>query len=197
MDEEVHLSSNELQRQIIFLREIEKLKTIQRANKTLDRRCENSAEHSWHVALMALLLEEQANETLDMLKVVKMLLIHDIVEIDAGDTWLFAEDQGSKETAETAAAERIFSLLPDNQKLEYIALWHGFETRASEEAKYAAVIDGIHPLLNHLITGDASDGVIAVEKVRSKKAYIAEFAPKLWPLVESLIEESESKGLYN
>ena len=182
--------------QILFLREIEKLKGVLRANKTVDGRYENSAEHSWHVAMMALLLEEHANSALDMLKVTKLLLIHDIVEIDAGDTWLYEENQDSKMGDETKAANRLFSLLPENQKQEYLSLWNEFENRSTEEAKFASAIDGIQPLLNHLITGSAKDGVIPAEKVRNKKKYIKEFAPNLWDLVDELIMESEAKGLY-
>lgn len=178
------------------MREIEKLKSVIRANKTLDGRFENSAEHSWHVALMAILLEEYASSDLDMLKVTKLLLIHDIVEIDAGDTWLYKENQSIKQSSEASAANRLFSLLPEIQRDEYFNLWNEFENRSSEEAKFAAVIDGIQPLLNHLITGNSIDGVIPIEKVIAKKEYIKSFAPKLWPLVENLITESKHLGLY-
>ncbi len=190
------MNSGALKDQIEFLREIEKLKTVTRANKTLDGRNENSAEHSWHVALMALLLQQHAEQSLDMLKVTKMLLIHDIVEIDAGDTWLYAEDQESKKELEERAADRLFSLLPDEQHDEYLELWQEFENRSTNEAAFAAVIDGIQPLLNHLLTGRVEDGVIPIEKVRSRKAYIQQHAPGLWELVESLISDSEAKGLY-
>ncbi len=145
-------NSATLNEQITFLREIEKLKSVLRANKTIDGRYENSAEHSWNVALMALLLEEHARSTLDMLKVTKLLLIHDLVEIDAGDTWLYEENQDLKLNAEISAANRLFSLLPEYQKNEYMNLWREFESRATEEAKFASVIDGIQPLLNHLIS---------------------------------------------
>ncbi|MCP4335522.1 MAG: HD domain-containing protein [Gammaproteobacteria bacterium] len=190
------MDTSALREQISFLREVEKLKGVLRANKTLDGRFENSAEHSWHVALMALLLEDHANSAIDMLKVIKLLLIHDLVEIDAGDTWLYDANQESKFEVETEAAGRLFSLLPENQKVEYFGLWNEFESRTTEEAKFASAIDGIQPLLNHVVTGNVEDGVIPLEKVRSKKIYINEFAPNLWSLVEELIEESVSKGLY-
>ncbi len=190
------MSSTALKEQITFLREIEKLKGVLRANKTVDGRFENSAEHSWHVTLMAVMLEEHASNSLDMLKVTKLLLIHDLVEIDAGDTWLYETNQDSKRELETKAANRLFSLLPEKQKEEFLGLWNEFENRSTEEAKFASAIDGIQPLLNHLITGDAKDGVIPVKKVRSKKEYIKEFTPRLWRLVEELIVESERKGLY-
>jgi putative hydrolases of HD superfamily len=194
---EVPLISRELKMKIFFLRETEKLKSVFRVNKTLDGRFENSAEHSWHAALMAILLEEYAPGDLDMLKVTKLLLIHDIVEIDAGDTWLFEEDQKLKQGLETLATNRLFSLLPEKQKEEFINLWNEFENRTTEEAKFAAVIDGIQPLLNHLITGNPDDGVIPLEKVLNRKEYIKSFAPKLWPLVENLISESKAAGLYS
>lgn len=190
------MKSNSLKGQISFLREIEKLKTIVRNNKTMDERYENSAEHSWHVALMALILEEHAESKLDMLKVTKILLIHDLVEIDAGDVSIFEADAKSQLALETKAANRIFTILPETQREEYLDLWYEFEARSSDEAKFAAVIDGIQPLLNHLITGDLKDGVIPIEKVRSKKAYIRQYAPKLWDMVEGLINESEKVGLY-
>jgi len=190
------MRTTSLKDQITFLREIEKLKGVLRANRTVDGRFENSAEHSWHVAMMALLLEEHANSALDMLKVTKLLLIHDIVEIDAGDTWLYEENQDLKMDDETKAANRLFSLLPEAQKQEYLGLWNEFVSRSTEEAKFASVIDGIQPLLNHLITGSTNDGVIPVEKVRNKKKYISDYAPNLWHLVEELIMESEAKGLY-
>ncbi|WP_424511414.1 HD domain-containing protein [Reinekea marinisedimentorum] len=123
-------------------------------------------------------------------------LVHDIVEIDAGDTWLYDENQSAKLTSESIAANRIFSLLPLKQGKEYCALWQEFENRSSPEAKFAAAIDGISPLLNHLLTGRQEDGVIPVAKVRSKKEYIISCAPTLWPLVENLIEESVASGLY-
>ena len=190
------MNTSALREQMSFLREVEKLKGVLRANKTVDGRNENSAEHSWHVALMALVLEEHASSPIDMLKVIKLLLIHDLVEIDAGDTWLYEENQESKLEDETRAAIRLFSLLPENQKDEYVMLWREFESRSTEEAKFASAIDGIQPLLNHVVTGNPEDGVIPLEKVRNKKMYISEFTPKLWDLVDELIEESVSKGLY-
>lgn len=188
--------SNPLKQQVSFINELEKLKTVLRANRTLDGRFENTAEHSWHVAVMGLVLQPHAQCELDMAKVTKLLLLHDVVEIDAGDTWLFAEDQSSKRANESAAANRIFGLLPQEQALEFSDLWCEFENRSSEEAKFAAAIDAISPLLNHLLTGRSDEGVIPAETVRQKKAFISACVPSLWPLVERLIEESTSSGLY-
>ena len=188
--------SDSLLRQIDFICEIEKLKGVNRANRTLDGRRENTAEHSWHVALMALLLQEHAATELDMLKVVTMLLIHDIVEIDAGDTWLYDPNQADKLAAETSAAERLYALLPEAQHHEYLDLWREFEAQASDEARFAAAIDGLQPLLNHLLTGNTRDGVVAIDQVYEKKAFIKDHAPHLWELVEKLIEKSVERGLY-
>lgn len=179
-----------------FLKEVEKLKTVTRGNKTLDGRQENSAEHSWHVSLMAVLLADYASTELDVLKTIKMLLIHDVVEIDAGDTWLYNEEFAEKLHAEALAADRIFDLLPKETALEYRNLWQEFEARESNEAKFASAIDGIQPLLNHIITGQASDGTIPVDLVWERKAYIKEFAPKLWAKVEQFVNESVAAGLY-
>lgn len=185
-----------IQQQFAFLREIEKLKGVTRANRTLDGRQENSAEHSWHVALMALILQEYAEAPLDMLKVVQLLLIHDLVEIEAGDTWLFAEDQQDKLARETAAARNLYAHLPTPQRQEYFGLWQEFEARNTPEAQFAAAIDGIQPLLNHLLTGDPADTTVPVEQVLAKKRYIQHFVPRLWPMVEELIEESLARELY-
>ena len=187
-----------LKDQLLFLREIEKLKTVNRMNKTLDGRQENSAEHSWHVALMAFVLEQYTDKSLDLLKVIKMLLIHDLVEIDAGDTWLYDSEanQVRKHAAEMSAAERLFSLLPQPQREDYLMLWKEFEALSTNESKYASAIDGIQPLLNHLVTGSPNDGAISLEKIKDKKSHIATSFPRLGELVDQLIEESVGIGLY-
>src|SRR5688572_29869093 len=114
--------------QLRFILEIDRLKSIYRRTYLLDgTRSENSAEHSWHLALMAMVLSEHANEPLDVSKVVKMVLIHDIVEIDAGDTYIY-DVQGDKEERERRAADRIFGLLPPDQEQEFRSLWNEFET---------------------------------------------------------------------
>ncbi|WP_202819763.1 HD domain-containing protein [Thaumasiovibrio subtropicus] len=181
---------------LTFLREIEKLKTITRYNRTLDGRYENSAEHSWHATLMSLLLVNHSEGNPDPLTVAKMLLIHDIVEIDAGDTWLFDEDQSHKHSDESTAAARLFGLLPEPQATEYKQLWEEFEARQTPEAQFAAAIDGLQPLLNHVLTGRPEDGTLPASTILEKKAYIRAAAPQLWQAVESLISDSVNKGLY-
>lgn len=179
-----------------FVKEVEKLKSVTRGNRTLDCRQENSAEHSWQVGLMTVMLTEYARNDIDVLKTVKMLLIYDIVEIDAGDTWLYSEDQSEKIDSEKRAADRIFNILPNEQAKEFKTLWYEFNDRRTNEAKFAAAIDGLQPLINHLVTSKASGGTIPVELVRQKKTYIKDFAPGLWYSVERLIYESVEKGLY-
>lgn len=134
---------NRLEKQIGFIVEVDRLKTILRQSSITDgSRRENDAEHSWHLAVMAVLLREYAEESrLDLLKVIKMLLVHDLVEIDAGDTFAY-DEEGHKDKAEReeAAAERLFSLLPEDQRDEIYELWREFEDRRTPEAKFAAAL---------------------------------------------------------
>lgn len=195
------MNNDRIERQLNFLNEVENLKVVYRRNRTKDRsRFENSAEHSWHVALLALVFAEHANETkLDLFKVVKLLLIHDLIEIYAGDTWLY--DVAAVETQkerEQKAAQELFNLLPSDQAAEFKLLWFEFEERMSPEAKYAASIDLLQPLSNHLLSGVASDeGPKPSEaSVFGRKAAIADGSSPLWELAKKLIEESTKNGLY-
>jgi putative hydrolase of HD superfamily len=141
-----------LSRQISFIKEIDRLKYIQRRTKLFnsDRR-ENDAEHSWHLAMMALVLAGHADRPVDLLKVLKMVLIHDIVEIDAGDIFIYDTTKNHTNTeAELAAAERIFGLLPVEQAIDLIELWKEFEEGASNEAKFARSLDRLEPLLQNV-----------------------------------------------
>ena len=191
-----------LTQQLGFLNEIEKLKLVYRRNKTVDQsRYENSAEHSWHVALMALMLAEHADAPgIDLFKVLKMLLIHDLVEIYAGDTWLY-DDQAALVQAEneTIAAKRLFELLPDDQAAEFHQLWHEFDARATSEAAFAAAIDGLQPLLNHLLSGDPAEqeGLLARADVLRRKQHIETSSHTLWNVAQAVIEASTRRGLYH
>ncbi len=190
-----------LTQQLVFLNEIEKLKIVYRRNRTLDRvRFENSAEHSWHVALMALVLAEHANtRDLDLFKVVKMLLIHDLVEIYAGDTWLFDVAAADTQAArEQAGASTLYALLPATQASEFTALWEEFSARNTAEAKFAVAIDALQPLANHLLTGSPDDDGPRpqVAAVLAHKQQIGESAPALWELAKSIIAQSAQSGLY-
>lgn len=192
---------NRLNAQMEFLNEVEKLKVVYRRNRVADRtRYENSAEHSWHVALMALVLAEHADgASLDILKVLKMLLVHDLVEIDAGDTWAYdVGGQHSSRSVEQASAERIFSLLPTNQAIEFLLLWDEFNAQSSPEARFAASIDSLQPLSNHVISGEPSEQEARPtrDRVIARKRHIAESSKELWRIAQDLIDESVTKGLY-
>jgi len=196
------MKNQDLTEKMAFITEIEKLKIVYRQNGVFDKsRFENSAEHSWHVTLMAVLLLDHASlPDLDILKVVKMLLIHDIVEIDAGDTFLYDEEGKTLATEkEKLSAVRIFGLLPKKYNEEFIGLWREFEERQSPEARYAASIDAIQPLLNHLITAekDSNPYQMTRAKVLDKKAFIQEVSEELWELTRDLIEKSVENGLYS
>jgi len=140
-----------LLKQLQFIREIDKVKYIQRKTKLFNsNRHENDAEHSWHLALMAMVLMEHANESVDLLKVIKMVLIHDIVEIDAGDTFIYDTQKNHSNTdEERQAANRIFGMLPTAQAEELIAIWEEFEAGETPEAKFARAMDRLEPLLQN------------------------------------------------
>jgi len=140
---------NDLLKQIEFIKEIDKIKYIQRRTKLFNsNRHENDAEHSWHLAIMAIVLSEYANHKIDLLKVIKMVLIHDIVEIDAGDTFIYDKVKNHSNTdEELVATKRIFGLLPQKQAEEFIQIWIEFEEGVSNEAKFAKSMDRLEPLL--------------------------------------------------
>lgn len=195
------MMSEELSKCVEFLNEIEKLKIIYRQNSVVDKsRNENTAEHSWHVSLMAIILSGFSNEkNLDTLKVVKMLLVHDIVEIDAGDTFLYDENANlSKENNELDAAKRIFGLLPQPIGEELFELWEEFEARISPEAKFAASLDSLQPLMNHLHTKNLKykSHNVRTSQVVEKKKHIAEGSLILWEYAQDVITKSEEIGLY-
>lgn len=194
--------SADLQARMRFLNEIEKLKMVYRQNVVVDgSRAENSAEHSWHVALMAVLLLPHSDlQGIDLLRVVKMLLIHDIVEIDAGDTFLYDELANlDKEAREEQSAQRIFGMLPMAQRDEFLELWREFDRRDTSDSLFAAALDGLHPLMNHL----ASDGKgirkhhLRTQQIVDKKKFIGEASAELWEYARSVISQSEARGLYH
>lgn len=193
--------SEKLQRRIAFLSEIEKLKVVYRQNSVINgTRAENSAEHSWHIAIMAMLLLDHLDDhNIDILKVIKMLLIHDIVEIDHGDVFLYdKKGNETKDQNERLTARRIFGLLPDDDSKEYMDLWEEFERRDTKESKYAASIDGLQPLLNHYLTKGI--GIkkhnLKTSQIIEKKKYIKDSSEELWMYALELIKKSEILGLY-
>ncbi|MEI7026846.1 HD domain-containing protein [Paenibacillus sp. y28] len=193
------LHMDRLVQQIQFIVEVDKLKSIQRQSMVTDRtRQENDAEHSWHLALMAMMLAEHANEPdLNVMRVIQMVLIHDLVEIDAGDTFAY-DDKGQEDKAEREqlAAERLFGLLPDYQRALFFELWNEFEARNTPEARYAAALDRLQPMLLNYHTDGAAwrkHGVTS-DRVFKRNAHIAEGSEALWRYAEQMIHDAVEKG---
>jgi putative hydrolases of HD superfamily len=188
-----------LQQQVDFIHEIDKVKYIQRKTRLFNsNRNENDAEHSWHLAVMAIVLSGHANEQIDLLKVIKMLLIHDVVEIDAGDIFLYdATVSHSNTAAELKAARRIFGFLPHAQADEFIAIWEEFEAGITSEAKFARSMDRFEPLLQNVSNngGTWQEFNVKYDKVIAKKSIIKEGSQTLWDFSKRLIEESVDKGI--
>ena len=189
-----------LQQQLAFTNELEKLKATHRTNRTLDNyRFENSAEHSWQGALMALVFREYIPEEVNLEKVMSMLLIHDLGEIYAGDTFIF-DDVGKSDSydRELESLKIILDKLPSDQQDSFLGLWQEFETGISVEAKYARVLDALVPLLNHLEVAQPHDNPHGLTKsqVIAKKSFIQETSEILWKLAQEVIDQSVAKGLY-
>jgi len=189
---------NRLEQQMAFILEVDQLKNVERQTLIVDgARRENSAEHSWHIALMALLLAEHADhpDQLNLLKVVKMLLVHDIIEIDAGDVFAYAQDD-EREEREEKAARRLFGLLPRDQAEELHKLWREFEERSTPEARYAASLDRLLPLVQNYLTGGYTwvKYHIPEEKVRKRNQVIRESSQALWQYAQSIIDQARKKG---
>lgn len=191
--------SEDLLKQINFIKEIDKLKYIQRKTKLINsNRPENDAEHSWHLAVMAIVLSAHANSTVDILKVVKMVLIHDIVEIDAGDTFIYDTQKDHTNTAEEfEAAKRIFGLLPADQAAHFIAIWEEFEEGKTAEAKFARTMDRLEPLLQNASNqgGTWSEYQVPYQKVYEKKKIMKEGSETIWEYAEKVLNESVAKGI--
>jgi len=188
-----------LEKQLALLIELDQLKSVLRRTrvKSADRRLENSGEHSWHVALMAVLMQEHANAQVDIARVMKMLLIHDVVEIDAGDTFVYdVAASKEQEEKELKAAERLFGMLPSDQGDELFALWKEFEAAQSNDAKYAKALDRLIPmLLNYHNDGQSwkEHGVTREQALTINKRI--EFGSViLWDKAKELIEEATEKG---
>jgi putative hydrolases of HD superfamily len=188
-----------LRKQIEFIKEIDKVKYIQRKTKLFNsNRNENDAEHSWHLALMALVLSEHANQAIDLLKVLKMVLIHDLVEIDAGDTFLYDSHKSHSNTEEERiAAARIFGILPQEQAVGMIAIWEEFEEGQTKEAKFARAMDRLEPLLQNASNNGGTWQEFGVDypKVYEKKKVIKEGSEILWDFADELLKDSVEKGL--
>lgn len=187
-----------LKKQLDFILEIDKEKNILRQTNLSDHgRRENDAEHAWHMAIMAYLLKEYSNEPIDVAKVMIMCLIHDVVEIDAGDTYAYdAEGLKTQKAREEAAKERIYSLLPDDQKQDLQALFDEFEERKTPEAKFARALDNLQPLLlnNSNDGGDWREHQVTEAQVYGRQRRTAEGSEKLYEVTDQLIRENIAKG---
>ena len=192
--------SSRFKKQIEFILEVDKLKHVLRQTILMDRsRRENSAEHSWHIALLIPVLAEYAKETdIDMFQVMKILVIHDLVEIDAGDTYCY-DDKGREDQTqrEAIAADRIFGLLPADQATEFRALWDEFEKRESPESRFANALDRVQPFLHNYFTNGQTwqANNINSRQVHERMRPVKDGAPDLWDYVNNLIEDAVKKGI--
>ena len=197
--EERPFEGERFQRQIEFILEADKLKKVLRRTTLLDRsRQENSAEHSWHIALIVLVLSEYANEDhLDLLQVIKLLLAHDLVEIDAGDTYCYDEIGGhDQKMRETKAADRIFNILPPDQANVFRTLWDEYEAKATPESKFANALDRLQPFLHNYFTRGHTWQKHGIQKrqVIKRMQPVDEGSHFLWDYVSSLIDDAVEKG---
>jgi len=192
------LPPESLLHQIDFILEIDRLKSVERRTSLLDRsRRENTAEHSWQVALMAVLLAEHADPPVDTSHVVMMLLVHDLVEIDAGDTFIYDEHaRATQADRERRAADRIFGLLPQDQGQRLRALWEEFEAHETPEARFAKAIDRLQPLLNNYFTEGSTwkEAGVTQERVIAANQQIGLASAHLWAYAEGLIRDAERQG---
>jgi len=189
-----------LSQQLRFLLAADRLKGVTRKNYIIEpRRRENAAEHSWHLGLMAIILAEHANAPLDLLRVLKMLLIHDLVEVTAGDTYVYdAVANQTQAERERHAAEQVFGMLPSSQAAEFRALWQEFDARATPEARFADALDRLLPMLLNVAQrgyGWQEHGVKA-SQARARSQAIRDGSELLWAYAQSLLDEAASHGYF-
>lgn len=194
------MTNDRLMQQLAFVLELEHLKNVYRQTLVLhEDRQENDAEHSFHLALMAAVLAEHAAEPVDVLHVMKMVLIHDAVEVDAGDTYAYdTAGNATKRERELQAADRIFALLPGDQAAEYRGLWDEFEARETPEAKFANTLDRIQPLLLNYKKGGISwkrRGIRAEQVEQRNQGVTEEGSPALGALCYEIIEAAKAGGM--
>jgi putative hydrolase of HD superfamily len=187
-------------RQLEFVVAIDKLKNVLRVSRLTDgSRAENSAEHSWHIALMAMVLHEHAAAELDVLHVIRLLLVHDIVEIDAGDTYCYDESgYADKAARERAAAIRLFGMLPDDQSSELLALWEEFEAMRTPAALFANALDRLQPFIlgRHRDDGDWRFRARTREQILERMAPVRTAAPALWSYVTAVVDDAFASGRF-
>jgi len=190
------MPAGDLQDILTFILEVEKLKGIYRRSKPLGQeRYENSAEHSWQVSLLALLCRDQADFDVDAFKAVKMLLVHDVVEIDAGDKMIYSPEHDDFEN-ESKAAARIFGLLPEALEAECLVLWHEYEAKETPEAIYAYAMDRAMPLWQNLNNGGVTwvENDIVYEQVVDKNAPIGNASQELWEILHAKLKRMVTEG---
>ncbi|WP_432455341.1 HD domain-containing protein [Agarivorans sp. QJM3NY_29] len=189
---------SDIQKVLDFIVEIEKLKDVHRKTRPVGlERYENSAEHSWHVCLAALMLKDSANQPVNIDRVIKMLLIHDLGEVDAGDTIIYASETPELKKKEQAGLARIFALLPEGQAEQYVSLWLEFEAGETADSKFAKAIDRVPPLL-HNLHGDGhswKENKVPKEKVFAVNRRIAEGSQSLWSLLEKKLNQAVEEGI--
>jgi len=192
------MNTERFHKQITFLLELDKLKDILRQSRIIpSMRQENSAEHSWHTAMMAMVLGKDYASGIDLYRVEQMLLLHDIVEIDAGDTFAYDEEgYTDKAVREQDAAKRIFGLLPPDQHQELKTAWEEFEQGKTKEARFANSMDRLMPLLHNYYSQGGTWKCHGTRKsqVQQRMAKIKEASPELWEFAESLIHSAVRKG---
>ncbi|WP_084692167.1 HD domain-containing protein [Parafrankia elaeagni] len=192
------VADSRLARQLAFILEIDKLKSVVRRSRLADgSRAENDAEHSWHLAMMAVLLGEYAEEEVDTGRVLRMLLVHDLVEIYAGDTFVYdATAIAEQEARERAAADRLFPQLPRDQAVQLRSLWEEFEARRTPDARFARALDRLQPLILNYATGGGSwlaHGVRA-EDVLAHQRVVSEGSQALWEYITHLVGDAVRRG---
>ena len=188
-----------LDMQLMFTAEIDKMTSVLRRTMLLDKsRRENDAEHSWHIAVMALLFEEYASEPVDIGHAIKMCVVHDLIEIYAGDTFAYdVEGNKSKAEREEKAADRLFALLPEEQGAYIRALWEEFDRMETADSKYAACLDRIQPFFHNTLTEGhtwVESGTTDRAAVEKRMSIVKEFMPKVYPWVEKNIDNAVVKG---
>jgi len=192
------MDTKRFEQQINFLLEIDKLKSVLRRTYLIaEDRHENTAEHSWHLAMMAMLLAEYANEPIEPARVIKMVLVHDIVEIDAGDTYFYdAAGALDKAERERRAADRLFALLPEDQGRELRELWEELESGQTPESRFASALDRFIPQLHNYYTQGKSwkEHGVTAERVLERNASMAGGSTKLWEWTRALLDDAVEKG---
>lgn len=185
--------------QLAFLLEADRLKLIERQTSVVGgSRRENTAEHSWHLALFALVLAEHADEPVDLHRVMAMVVLHDLVEIDAGDTFAYDESAAvTKQTREQQAADRLFGLLPPDQGAALRALWEEYERGESADARFALALDRLQPVvLNHANDGDAwARHGVSAGRVLARNAVIGDGSAALWAEAQARVADAAERGL--